>query len=185
MSIHHKGTKSIETIRLILRRFEVRDAEDMFNNWAGDLEVCKYLSWGPHRDVDVSRRRIMNWVSNYEYVDSYVWAIELKGRKKVVGSISVEISNETTGSCEVGYCIGKLYWSRGIMTEAYRAIMHFLFYDVGYQRIQARHDVLNTASGRVMQKAGMQFAKIDLRVGVRRDGSYYDCAVYSKSISDD
>lgn len=185
MLIHHKGTEPIETLRLILRRFRIEDAEDMYYKWAGDPEVCRYLSWGPHRDVETSRRRIMNWVGNYAYNNTYVWAIELKSIRMAIGSISVELSSDKTMSCEVGYCIGKAYWGRGIMTEALRAVMHYLFYDVSYQRIQAKHDVLNVASGKVMQKAGMQFMKMEYHVGVRRDGTYYDCAVYSKSISDD
>jgi ribosomal-protein-alanine N-acetyltransferase len=185
MLIQHKGTNTIETIRLILRRFTLEDAQDMFYNWASDPEVCKYLSWGPHSDVEVSRKRIMNWIGNYSYQNSYVWAIELKSKNMVIGSISVELSNDSAMSCEVGYCIGKLYWSRGIMTEALRAVMHYLFYEIGYQRIQAKHDVLNTASGKVMQKAGMKYVKTEFRSGVRRDGTYYDCAVYSKSIADD
>jgi ribosomal-protein-alanine N-acetyltransferase len=185
MSIQHKGTKSIETIRLKLRRFDAQDSEDMFYNWAGDPEVCKYLSWGPHKDVDTCLKRVLNWVSNYNYEDSYVWAIELKSTKRVIGSISVEISDNITQSCEVGYCIGKPYWSRGIVTEALRAVMHYLFYEVGFQSIRAKHDTQNIASGKVMIKAGMHFTRIESRVGVRRDGSYYDCAVYTKYKTDD
>ncbi len=185
MSINHKGTQSIETSRLILRRFRVEDAEYMFHNWAGDPFVCKYLSWGPHKSVDESQKRILNWVNNYENENCYVWVIELKSKNIPIGSISVEIANDSVGSCEVGYCIGKLYWNRGIMTEALRTIMHYLFYEVGYQLIQAKHDVLNTASGKVMQKAGMQFLKIEYHVGIRRNGSRYDCAVYQKQITDD
>ena len=185
MLIRHQGTKTIETIRLILRRFRVEDAEDMFRNWAGDPEVCKFLLWGPHKDAEVSRKRIMQWVSNYDLDNSYVWAIVLKNKNMAIGSISVEISNESSMSCEVGYCIGREFWGRGIMTEALFAVMHYLFFEVGYQRIMAKHDTLNTASGRVMQKAGMHFVKLESKVGVRRDGSYYDCAVYAKNITDE
>lgn len=185
MSIQHRGTIAIETIRLILRRFRIEDAPDMFHNWSGDPQVCKYLSWGPHRDVDTTSKRIKNWINNYEYNNFYLWAIELKGKNIPIGSISVELSNDNSKSCEVGYCIGAPYWNRGIMTEALRAVMHFLFYEVGYTTIQAKHDILNIGSGKVMEKAGMQFMKMEYRVGVRRDGSYYDCAVYAKRIEDE
>lgn len=183
--IQHKGTNSIETIRLLLRRFEEQDARDMYSNWASDPEVCKYLSWGPHKDISVTRKRIIDWVRNYQYEDNYNWAIHLKGWNQVIGSISVEISNQSQLSCEVGYCIGKEYWNRGIMTEALLAVMHYLFYEVGYQHIRAKHDVLNIGSGRVMQKAGMQFEKMQYHTGIRRDGTYYDAAVYGKDIRDE
>lgn len=185
MLIRHLGTQSIETLRIKLRRFRIDDAKDMFYNWASDPEVCKYLSWGPHQDVEVSRRRINYWLNSYELMNSYVWAIVLKENNKVIGTISVEVTNDLDGSCEVGYCIGRAYWGRGIMTEALRTVMHFLFYEVGYQCIIAKHDTLNVASGRVMQKAGMHFVKYEHRVGIRRDGTYYDCAVYEKKITDE
>jgi len=185
MQLNHIGTNSIETVRLLLRRFKVEDAEDMYTNWAGDAEVCKFLSWGPHANVDISRRRILNWSSNYDHNNFYVWAIELKSMRMVIGSISVEFSSDSSRTCEVGYCIGKQYWNRGIMTEALQTVLHYLCYEIGYQKVKAKHDVLNPASGRVMKKAGMKFEKMERQLGLRRDGSVYDCLVYSKLISDD
>lgn len=180
MGIQHMGTVTIETLRLILRRFEEQDAEDMFRNWAGDAEVCRYLSWGPHASVDVSLKRILNWCEGYKRDNSYVWALEAKGKGSVIGSISVEIAYDRGESCEVGYCLSKEYWNRGVMTEALRAVLHYLFYEVGYRRIQAKHDVLNVASGRVMQKAGMQYERTEHKVGLRKDGTFYDLDVYVK-----
>lgn len=181
----HQGTKTIETMRLVLRQFKEEDAGDMFYNWASDPAVCKYLLWGPYTEVETSRRRIIQWLRSYERENSYVWAIERKSNQQAIGLISVEVSNELTMSCEVGYCIGQDYWGRGIMTEALLAVLHYLFYEVGYQRIFAKHDVLNPASGRVMQKAGMHLSNYEYQVGQRRDGSYYDCAVYEKYITED
>lgn len=183
--LKHIGTVEIETIRLRLRRFKIDDANDMFLNWASDPEVCKFLLWGPYNDPYPCYKRISYWVNSYAFKNTYVWAIELRSINTVIGSISVEITNDLNKSCEVGYCIGRAFWNRGIMTEALRAVMHFLFYEVGYEEIVAKHDILNTASGKVMQKAGMRFVKIESQAGKRRDGSLYDCAVYAKHINDD
>lgn len=180
MSIRHKGTVTIETSRLILRRFEEKDAKDMYENWAGDPEVCRYLSWGPHTNVEASRKRILSWLEGYKRDNSYVWAIEFKRSGNAIGSISMELSDDRSESCEIGYCLAKEYWSRGIMTEALVAVMHYLLYEIGYRIIQAKHDNMNTASGRVMQKAGMVFYKLENRAGIRKDGTYYDCVVYIK-----
>lgn len=180
--LQHKGTNSIETLRLLLRRFEKKDAKDMFHNWAGDIEVCKYLSWGPHKNIGVTQMRIDGWINQYKHEDAYVWAIVLKRNNQPIGSISVEISDDRTNSCEIGYCLGKEYWNQGIMTEALRTVMHYLFYEIGYERIIAKHDILNPASGKVMQKAGMKFEKVMYQVSRRRDGTLCDCAVYGKKI---
>ncbi len=182
MGLQHKGTVTIETLRLILRRFEEQDAEDMFKNWAGDAEVCRFLPWGPHTSVEVSLKRILNWREGYKRDNSYVWALVAKGKGCAIGSISVEIADDRGESCEIGYCLSKEYWNRGVMTEAALAVLHFLFYEVGYRRIQAKHDILNIASGRVMQKAGMQYVKTEHMVGLRKDGTYYDLDVYVKYV---
>ena len=52
--MNHLGTKRIETPRLALRRFTLEDAQPMFDNWASDPEVTKYLSWPTHDSVEVS-----------------------------------------------------------------------------------------------------------------------------------
>lgn len=182
--IRHIGTNSIETIRLILRRFRQEDTYDMYNNWASDEETLKYLPWGPHSDINETWRRILSLTSSYKNPNVYYWAIYLKSRNEVIGSISVELSNDKDESCEIGYCIGKNFWGREIVLEALRAVMHYLFYEVGYTKIIAKHDVLNHASGRVMQKAGMQYVRTIPRVGRRRDGSLYDVAVYEKYHND-
>lgn len=183
--INHKGTNSIETTRLLLRRFEAGDASSMFDNWASDPLVCKFLSWGPHRDISVTRKRINDWLMNYEYDDTYNWAICIKSKNEALGSISVELFDDHEKYCEIGYCISREYWNYGLMTEALRAVMHYLFFDIGYEKIQAKHDVLNIASGRVMQKAGMKFEGILYHVSKRRDGSFCDVAVYSKKITEE
>lgn len=59
----------------------------------------------------------------------------------MVGSISVvEISN-TMERCEVGYCLSKSYWNQGIMTESLKAIIKYLFNEIGFNRIQAIHNI--------------------------------------------
>ena len=49
------GTQKIETQRLILRRFKIEDAEDMYDNWASDPEVTRYLTWPVHSSLEVTR----------------------------------------------------------------------------------------------------------------------------------
>ena len=51
----HKGTQTIETTRLLLRKASLGDAEAMFRNWASDPEVTKYLTWPAHKSVDTTR----------------------------------------------------------------------------------------------------------------------------------
>lgn len=155
--MQHLGTKRIETSRLILRPFTMADAEPMYRNWASDPEVTKYLTWPAHGSVDVSNMVLTDWVGAYEKPDWYQWAIELKEIGQPVGSISVVSHNDKAESAHIGYCLGKQWWGRGIMTEALAAVMAYLFEEVGMQRIESRHDPRNGGSGAVMRKCGMKY----------------------------
>jgi len=151
----HLGTVRIETDRTVLRRFTTDDAEYMFKNWAGDDAVTKYLTWPTHSGADESRRVIRMWEEKYGSPDNYQWCIELKSTKEAIGSISAVDVNEKLNAVEIGYCIGREFWGRGITTEALGALIEFFFEKVKVNRIAAKHDLNNPASGRVMQKCGL------------------------------
>lgn len=151
----HLGTKTIHTARLVLRRFAFDDAQAMFNNWASDPEVTRFLSWPAHSGPDVSRLVINSWVEGYAQDDFYQWAIEFDGQP--IGSISVVAVNERVNSVEIGYCIGKQWWHQGITSEALTAVIKFFFEEVGADRVAARHDPANSNSGAVMRKCGMKY----------------------------
>ena len=153
----HSGTVVIETERLILRRFRLEDSEAMFRNWAGDPEVTKFLTWPTHTEVSASEMVIKAWLKRYEELTTYQWAIELKEIGEVIGSISVVEIKENIRAVEIGYCIGTRFWNKKITSEALKAVIEFFFDKVGANRIEARHDVNNPNSGRVMQKCGMKY----------------------------
>ena len=86
----HLGTQTLETHRLLLRRFEVKDAQAMFENWASDPEVTRYLTWPPHENVEVTQGLLQNWVHQYDGADYYSWAIVSKEHgSHPIGSIAV------------------------------------------------------------------------------------------------
>ena len=157
--MEHKGTVYIETERLILRRFTLDDASAMYENWASDDEVTKYLMWQAHGDISVSESILRDWVKNYENNGFYTWAIVFKENSdKPIGSIAVvENIDETVRKAHIGYCIGKPWWHKGIMSEALKAVIDFLFDEVGVNRVESRHDPRNPNSGAVMKKCGMKY----------------------------
>ena len=154
----HKGTKTIETERIILRPFKTTDAQAMFSNWASDDEVTRYLTWPTHSSVEVTNLLLADWTNHYSENNYYQWAIVLKDNgDEPIGGISVVETNEFLGNVEIGYCIGRKWWNKGIVTEAFSALIRFFFEEVGAEKVFARHDVNNPASGRVMQKCGLKF----------------------------
>ena len=151
----HKGTQIIQTERLILRRFTVDDAQAMFDNWANDERVTRYLTWCPHESPEATKQLLELWCAAYENTGTYNWAIEYEGI--VIGNISVVRLNEESEWAELGYCMGYTYWNKGIMPEAAKAVIDYLFAEIGVNRVAISHAVKNPASGRVAQKCGLTF----------------------------
>lgn len=177
--LSHKGTKVINTDRLLLRKFELDDAYDMFKNWANDSEVTKFLSWKPHSSVEVTQGIVGCWVKEYMNTNTYNWAIELKEIGEVIGGISIIKLDEKNYSCEIGYCMSKMYWGKSIMSEALKAVIDYLFSEVGFNRIVTKHDTNNVASGKVMLKSGMKYEGTLRQVKIRENKEFYDLAIYA------
>lgn len=153
--MHHKGTVTLETERLILRRFAVSDAADMFRNWASSEEVARFLTWEPHPSAEATAELLREWVSDYGKPDTYNWVIMLKAENMPIGNISVVRQYDNISCAELGWCLGTEWWGQGYMPEAGNAVLRYLFEEVGFSRVMAAHDIGNPKSGRVMQKIGM------------------------------
>ena len=82
---------------------------------------------------------------------------------RLIGTIGFQWINIESRSCEIGYSIARRLWNRGLATDALKAVLPFAFDTLGLNRVEARHDVLNPASGRVMERAGFK------PVGVSRE----------------
>ena len=111
-------------------------------------------------------------------INGYKWAICLKENPEhVIGDISIIEMHEEDLSCEIGYVLGKIYWGRGMMTEALNAVLDFGFTQAGFQKVRARYASLNPASGRVMEKSGMSYLKT-IANGVERKDYVADLIYY-------
>ncbi len=174
----HKGTQTIETPRLILRRARREDAKPMFRNWASDPKVTKYLTWPTYETVETAYPILDLWISEYEKLNYYQWMIELKELGEPIGSISAVRQNEKIEEAEIGYCIGSQWWHKGIMTEALSAVIEYLFTQVGMNRIAARHNPNNPHSGGVMRKCGMKYEGTN-RACDRNNQGICDAAQYA------
>ena len=176
--MNHCGTKTIETDRLLLRRFELSDVEAAYTNWMSDERVTEFLTWPTHKDVSESEQIIGEWISQYENPDFYQWAIVLKEIDEPIGSVSVVEKNESIEMLHVGYCIGSKWWHKGIMTEAFKAVIELLFAETSVNRIEARHDPNNPHSGDVMKKCGLKYEGT-MRQADRSNKGIVDAAMYS------
>lgn len=172
----HKGTQTLRTSRLTLRRFTPEDAAAMFQNWASDGRVTRYLTWQPHGSPEETRKLLESWCAGYEDPAVYNWAMEYNGT--VIGSICVTHLDETSECAELGYCAGYDFWNQGLMTEAVERVISYLFGQVGLHRISIRHALKNPGSGRVAQKCGLTCEGIMRQSFKSAGGEFLDIAWY-------
>lgn len=173
----HKGSVALTTPRLTLRPLTPDDSEDMFNNWANDERVTRFLTWLPHSSPEKTKELLTLWYSNYSNPDYYNWAIVYEGHP--IGNISVVRISERDEYAELGYCIGHAYWGKGIMTEAASAVTDYLFKEVGMNKVSISHAVKNPASGEVAKKCGMKFEGTSRQDFKSAAGEFLDISHYS------
>ena len=176
--MNHLGTMRIETNRLILRQFEKNDAVNMYKNWGSDSKTTEFLSWKPHKDVKETEEIISSWIENYEDPSIYNWVIELKETQEAIGNIKLVRLDDVNASCEIGYCLGSEFWNRGIVSEALKSVIDFLFSEVHFNRVAAKHNVMNVASGVVMKKCHMVYEGT-LREVKFKNNQFCSTSIYS------
>ena len=174
----HKGTKVLETERLILRKFKIEDAQNMFQNWASNPNVTKYLTWSPHSDVEITKLIIDEWLKGYAEDNYYQWAIEIKQLGQPIGSISVVRINEAVNEVEIGYGICKKYSGKGYATELLNAMTEFIISTFGINVLYGRVMRGNNTSVRVLEKNGYIF--VEEEFGAEDDPYGNGMLVYKK-----
>ena len=150
-----KGTKTIESERLILRKFSKNDFQDVFDNWASDEEVAKGAGWPKHVNVEDTKKLVNMWVKEYQNDNIFNWIIELKN-KCPIGSITVVRKDLDNRVCELGYNIGRNYWNNGYATESIKMVISYLFETQLFDTITAQCFEHNAASIKVLEKNGFK-----------------------------
>lgn len=172
----HQGTKPLQTKRLLLRQFTPTDAQAMYDNWAKEEQVARYLTWPPHESLEVTKALLKDWCSSYAEPDYYNWVMEYEGIP--IGNVSAVRVSEKNQWVELGYCMSPAHWNKGLMTEAVRAVIDFFFREVEVHRICISHATRNPASGKVAQKCGLSYEGTARESFRSRKGEYWDIANY-------
>ena len=160
-----------------LRPPKMSDAGDLFS-FARDEENSRHVLWEPHRSMADSREVLRGIIRRNRKGLPATLAVTLKGDDRLIGTIGFQWINLEIRSCEIGYSIARRLWNRGLATDALKAILPFAFETLGLNRIEARHDTGNPASGRVMEHAGFQLEGI-ARESLMLKGRLADMANYA------
>ena len=177
-NLTHFGTTKINTDRLYLKKINIADALQMYNNFASDDRVSRYMSWESFKTSEDTEKWLLEWQEEYKKDDTYYWGIYLKPSNEIIGTVYLLTEDSIAKVGSLSYCIGYTYWGNEYTCEAIKAIINFAFTNIGYNRVEAYHAKSNTQSARVMQKAGM---KLDgtLRQRCKTFNGFEDCIYYS------
>lgn len=172
-----KTMPTLSTKCLVLRPFSLEDAL-VVKGLAGEWEIAATTANIPHPYEDgMAEAWIDTHQAAYDKGEAVTFAIVLVSDQQLVGAIGLHI-DQANALAEMGYWIGKPYWNQGYCTEAARAVIRYAFETLDLNRVQARHMTKNPASGRVMEKVGMQYEG-RLRQQIRRWGSFEDAEIYA------
>jgi RimJ/RimL family protein N-acetyltransferase len=143
----------IETERLILRKPITEDMTRIYEAYARDAEVTRYLTWRPHRSLADAEEPLARQLAAWETGKYFSYVITLKDGGELAGMISVRPDEWRV---DLGYVLGRKWWGHGYMTEAVRAVIDYLMKEPEVFRVWAVCDVENLGSARVLEKAGMR-----------------------------
>lgn len=143
----------LETKRLILRPWEVGDAESLYQ-YAKDPKVGPIAGWPVHTSVENSREIIRDVLSG-----DHSFAVISKEREEAIGSIGLMLGKSSNidiaaDEGELGYWIGVPFWGQGLIPEAVTAVLQYGFEKLGLAKIWCGYFLGNDKSQRVQEKCG-------------------------------
>ena len=165
----------IETERLLLREWKLSDVDDLYE-YASVPEVGEAAGWPHHKNKEESLFRVKKFIE-----EKHTFAIVYKENNKVIGSVGIdEYGSEDKLSeffnyqgREIGYVLSKDYWNQGLMPEAIKAVIKYLFEVLNYDFLLCGHYDKNHRSLRVQEKCGFKpYRKLvfDTNLGTKEPG---------------
>lgn len=142
----------IRTRRLTLRPPREEDAGAIFQGYAQDPAVTRFLQWRPHQSIAETERFLQECVRAWAEGERRPWTITREPVDSPRGMVELRVMDHRA---ELGYVLARAEWGQGLMTEAVEAVLAAALAEPALYRVAAVCDVENVASARVMEKSGM------------------------------
>lgn len=153
----HIGTNTIETDRLILRRFEYSDIDAMLRYWIADEKIQSMYSEPVYTTKEAVKELLDRYIGSYEKSDFYRWAVAEKKTGLCIGQIAYFLVDSKNNFAEIEYCIGSDFQCRDYATEATKAVISYGFDRINLHKVQICTKTINAPSKRVIEKCGFTY----------------------------
>lgn len=167
----------LETKRLKLRKIVLSDAPSIYDYFS-KKEVTQFYDLETFTSKQQAIELIESLLYRYQVRKQIRWGITWKGNDKLIGTCGLHALEKEHLKAEIGYELHPDYWGKGIITEVIQAIIHYGFFSMGINRIEAFYDPLNIPSKRVLEKNGFQYEGT-LRNRFYTKGKFIDVALSS------
>lgn len=169
-----KNFPVLETERLILSAIKEEDIpyiveylqEKVFSELTSNIPY-------PYTEDD-ARFWLKNSRQAFEMKTGFTFAI--RNKEKIIGAIGLHDRGDD--KAELGYWLAKPFWNKGLVTEAAKAMIDFGLKELQFNKIYATHFLHNPASGKVLQKIGMEQEAV-LKQHIKKNNEYFDTPMYS------
>ena len=145
----------LETERLILRKFLPRDADDMYE-YSSNPETTKFLTWLPHESLVYTKEYLRFIIKKYKTGEFLDWGITLKSNGKFIGTCGFTSVDFENSRAEIGYVLNPSYQKNGYAVEAVKRVLDYSFYDLEFNRVEAKVMEGNEPSISLLKKIGMR-----------------------------
>ena len=167
----------LETERLLLRQMTKKDVDFLFQLYSS-REVLRYFGMSPIASKEAAEGMVENYEKQLESGGPMRWGIVDKETGNLIGTCGFHGIAKSYKRCEIGYDLRPEFWGRGIMAEALRPMLSYLFNERDMNRIGATIVPLNTASTRVVEKLGFIQEGL-LREYILQEDEMLDAYMYS------
>ncbi|MDF1664681.1 MAG: GNAT family N-acetyltransferase [Planctomycetota bacterium] len=171
-------SREMTSERLFFRPLRISDAPAVFDSYASDPEVVRYLTWRPYTSLEGVEAFLEEAELFWAQKTRFPWLLLHLKTGDLIGTIEMRPGGQTT---ELGFLIARPHWGQGYGTEAVKTVLEECFSDDKVQRVQALCDIENIGSAKVLAKAGMVHEGTLRSVGVHpnRSPEPRDAHIYS------
>lgn len=169
--------ENLQTSRLLLRRLELGDLYEYYEDLYGDGSVTKFMTFDAHQDIGESLESLQRAVDRYDEPDFYRWAVERREDEALIGVVQLLNFDAGENACSFALMFAESCWNRGYATEAMTEVLKFAFEKLEVEKITVDHMAGNEGSGAVMRKLGMSPTGI-ISGKYQKHGQSYDAVCY-------
>lgn len=167
----------LETERLVLRRVNENDANEIFT-LRSNPETMKYIPRPLVKSIDDALEHIAMIDAKIEMNEGINWAITYKDNPKLIGIIGHYRIKPEHFRAEVGYMLLPEFHGKGIISEAIKEVVNYGFNEMKLHSIEAIIDPENFGSARVLEKNNF-VKEAHLKENEFYEGRFLDTVIYS------